>query len=413
MIALAKSIIHTSQMVDYALQESKDCKILQHNYCSGVSGAEINHEFKMFQQFNGRCKNNTISIVLSPKRIDGRELTDKELREISNTYMAKMNLQENQYIAIKHADRENNHVHIIANRIDFNGVAYKDKHIGYKSQKIGIEIAAEEELINPRDKEKENQKYRDKTPISELNEKEEIKKIKKEILEIHTNVIASLNVHSFKGYQEKMMLKNVKINPTINKQGEPQGFRLEYKGNDFKASEIHRTALSVKKMAGDNLRKGEDNFFIQSSYKQQFRKIVQEREEKPKEVKIAPGVKNKFVKPTPVTPEKGKKTKREKEMEFTKILVNHLKKGDTQSFLKEVKPHNIQYPEQFLLQYIVQNKSIPLAEAIKTLQSLRVNKERIAELIKAPKIKQIEKPKGKIKSSLNISSSKKGKNRSK
>lgn len=238
MIAKAKSIAHTSEAVDYALQDKKDCIILKHNYCSGMSGTEINQEFKMFQHYNDRCINNSISIVLSPELNEGRGLTPSKMAKISEKFMAEMGLSENQYIAIMHRDKEHRHIHIIANRIDFNGVAYKDKHIGYKASDRGDKVAKEMGLVRA-------QLIRDNNIKARKNEKLELKR---EVKSIHNTVLAGKESLTFSKYQEEMKTRGVTILPTINNQGKTQGFRMEYKGENLKASEVNRD-ISLKKMA--------------------------------------------------------------------------------------------------------------------------------------------------------------------
>lgn len=60
--------------------------------------------------------------------------------------MKKMKLGERQTIAFVHQDKIHKHIHLYLNRIDFNGVAYKDSFIGKRSQLSAEKVAEEMKL---------------------------------------------------------------------------------------------------------------------------------------------------------------------------------------------------------------------------------------------------------------------------
>jgi hypothetical protein len=230
MIGKGKSIAHGGNGIDYALKK-EHAQIIDKHLVIGDNGKEIKNEFKIFQNLNHRCTNNDISFVISPEPKDGSKLTNDDLKAISKDFLKKMNLDKHQAVTVKHSDTEHAHLHIFVNRIDENGNAYKDKHIGFKSQDMADKIAIERNLTRAK-------------VVEQLN-KESLKEVKSEILRL-SEVAMQHKPTDLNDYILLMKANKVEIKPTINKAGKMQGLRVEFQGHDFKASEIHRTKLSLK-----------------------------------------------------------------------------------------------------------------------------------------------------------------------
>ena len=64
--------------------------------------------------------------------------------------------------------------------------------------------------------------------------------IRLEIKNIHQKVMDKERPKNLEDYIKAMKAENVKVIPSINKASKLQGFRLEYKGHNLKASEVHR-----------------------------------------------------------------------------------------------------------------------------------------------------------------------------
>ena len=226
MVGKGKSIKHGGNGIDYALKKDH-AEVIDKRHIVGENGQEIKNEFKVFQNLNHRCENNDISFVLSPETKDGTKLTNEDFKAIADDFLKKMNLEKNQAIVVKHSDKKHAHLHIYVNRIDSNGVAYKDKHIGYKSQKMADEVAQSRGLTRASEVEKLHKE------MEKLNHKE----LKKQILQKHKAVLEH-RPKDFKTYSELMKSSGVEIKPTINKAGRMQGYKVEFQGVELKASSI-------------------------------------------------------------------------------------------------------------------------------------------------------------------------------
>ncbi len=227
MIGMGKSISHTGASMGYGWNEEKDAKVVYREHLAGDNPKEITQEFKIIQSQNHRCKKNTLSFVLSPTIQDGQKLKEKELKEITERFIKEMKLQERQAIAFVHQDKSHLHIHLYVNRIGFDGKAYKDSYIGKRSQHSAEKVAQQMGLTTVREVQQEK-----------LNE---ITNVRQEIKQVHEKVIAEMKPKDFDQYIKNMKQRNVEVIPSINKSNQLRGFRFEYKGQNLKGSEVHRS----------------------------------------------------------------------------------------------------------------------------------------------------------------------------
>lgn len=232
---MGKSISHTAASMSYGMNQEKGSEIIHSQYLAGETPREITEEFKVIQEQNELCRKNTLSFVLSPTIEDGRKLEKEQLKEMTERFIKEMNLKQHQAVAFVHRDKEHVHVHLYANRINFQGKAYNDSFIGKRSQQIAEQVARQMELTTVREVQQEKL-YR-------------MQELRSEIQRIHEKVMAQERPRDFDQYIKSMEQNNVKVIPSINKQNQLQGFRFEYKGTNLKGSEVHRS-MSMGRIAG-------------------------------------------------------------------------------------------------------------------------------------------------------------------
>ena len=251
MIGKGKSISHTRASMQYGWNQEKDAEVVYSKHLAGETPKEITAEFKIIQDQNTRCTNNTLSFVLSPTIEDGKELDSKGLGEITEKFLKEMKLQEHQAIGFVHRDQQHTHVHLYVNRIDFNGRAYNDSFIGKKSQQAAENVAREMGLTTAREVQQEKL--------------DRIKLIRFEIKQVHEMVMAEHRPQDLDRYIRLMGEKDINVVPSINKSNRLQGFRFEFKGHSLKGSEVHRSmsgsrlVMGIGKNAGKGFVKNKDN----------------------------------------------------------------------------------------------------------------------------------------------------------
>lgn len=224
MVSKAKAIKGSVASIQY-IQSDKvlgDAMELDRNGIISNDPKEILDELRIMQEANEKCQKNTISIVISPS--SEKDFSKAELREITREHLKGLGLDQNQYLATVHQSTGHTHIHVIANRIDEHGKAVSDSFISKRSQDISEKIAQEKGLLTANDWKK----------INEVT----ISPVKEEIKQAHD--FAKSKAHDFSQYSELMKSRGVEVIPTINKQGEMQGFKFlhEQSAMTFKASDI-------------------------------------------------------------------------------------------------------------------------------------------------------------------------------
>lgn len=115
-------------------QEEKQAKVL---ICEGLSEPmdawdlagrkALIKDFKMQSELNPSLKKNVQHTVISFAKTD--KVSPEKMVKVCEDYVKRAGLEATQYIGIQHEDREHQHVHIVANRVDNNGKTISDKFI--------------------------------------------------------------------------------------------------------------------------------------------------------------------------------------------------------------------------------------------------------------------------------------------
>ena len=250
MIGKGKSISHTRASISYGWNQEKNAEIVYSQNLAGQTPKEITGEFKIIQDQNGRCKKNTLSFVLSPTIEDGKNLSQKRLKELTQMFIKQMNLMNNQAIAFVHRDKLHVHIHLYVNRIGFDGKAYKDNFIGKRSQLAAQQVAKEMGLTTVKEVQQEKQN--------------ELGQMRSEIKRIHEKVMAENKPRDFDQYIKHMEKHKVGVIPSINKANKLQGFRFKYKGQNLKGTQVHRS-MSMSNLALQLSKDNEKGILIKDS----------------------------------------------------------------------------------------------------------------------------------------------------
>uniref|UniRef100_UPI0019452D6C relaxase/mobilization nuclease domain-containing protein n=2 Tax=Escherichia coli TaxID=562 RepID=UPI0019452D6C len=118
--------------VDYILKDDHDfiCSNMASDY-NNVS--DLTDEFKIVSSFRQDIKKPVFHAFLSlPKN---EHLTDEQWQEIAKDYLKEMNIniEKHQYICVRHKDTDQDHIHIVANRIGLDGSVWLGQHSAFNT----------------------------------------------------------------------------------------------------------------------------------------------------------------------------------------------------------------------------------------------------------------------------------------
>ncbi|ENY3784545.1 relaxase/mobilization nuclease domain-containing protein [Citrobacter koseri] len=118
--------------VDYILKDD-------HSFiCSNMSAdknnvSDLTDEFKAVSSFRQDIKKPVFHAFLSlPK---DEKLTDEKWQEIAKDYLKEMNIDidKHQYICVRHNDTEQDHIHIVANRVGLDSSVWLGQHSAFNT----------------------------------------------------------------------------------------------------------------------------------------------------------------------------------------------------------------------------------------------------------------------------------------
>lgn len=232
MIAKASACPGGTALFNYVISDKKGYELTR-NGLSGTTPKELYTDMNIIQKQNPKCNNNTISIVISPSLDDGKKLSDPELNAITKDFLIELNLdpKKQQYLAFVHTEKEHKHIHVLLNRVQENGKLIQDNFIGKRAQHAAHRVALKNGLTSARELKQENESKR---TILNMD-------IKHRIKIAHLHALAQ-NPRNLIDYKKLLLLKSIELIPTINKQGQIQGYRfLDFAtGTNLKASEVDR-----------------------------------------------------------------------------------------------------------------------------------------------------------------------------
>lgn len=125
----------------------------------GLPSEDIRLALLSFENYllaNRNTEKPVLHISLSPAPED--KLTDERLAELADRYMRKMGYGDQPYIAYKHADTHNTHIHIVSVCVDGMGKKISDSYEHRRSMTACRELEADFGLRNGADTEKRNPK---------------------------------------------------------------------------------------------------------------------------------------------------------------------------------------------------------------------------------------------------------------
>ena len=105
---------------------------------AGENPRELAAEFGEIRKLRPNLGKAVLHVSLSAA--PGEKLTDEQWSDIGKRYLDGMGLEQNQFVITRHTDTEHEHVHILANRIRFDGSVTSDSQDYRRQETLMREI---------------------------------------------------------------------------------------------------------------------------------------------------------------------------------------------------------------------------------------------------------------------------------
>lgn len=208
----------------------KQAEILGSRGVRTGSAPELIADFEMGRLANPRLGNAVWHVSLSFNPVDADKLDSAKMLVIAEGYLEKMKLDKTQYVIVRHHDTpDNQHLHIIANRVDDEGKTVADGRNFYRSKEALRELIQEHGLTPP-DKLRPEKQHAEKLHGSE-SMRYELRQTLGRALSTATQLAE---------VEAVLQAKGVEVRYHRNQAGEPIGISFAKDGVAFKGSKLAR-----------------------------------------------------------------------------------------------------------------------------------------------------------------------------
>ena len=193
------------------------------------TNAEMTQSFELQRQLNPRIKKPVGHIALSFKPEDKPRLTDEFMAKIALEYMQMMDINDTQFIIVRHHNTDNPHCHIVYNRINNEGKLISDRNDYRRNEQVTKALKSKYGLTYGTDKSNTNTR--------ELGNAERAK------YEIHNAVKDALKVvENWHKYKNELAKRGVLLELVYKdkERTKVQGIRFCKDGYSFKGTQISR-----------------------------------------------------------------------------------------------------------------------------------------------------------------------------
>ncbi len=130
-------------VVNYILNQEKKAEILDSDGVMLDDPEAIIESFNFQTELNPRILKPVGHISLNFSVQDQEKFSSELMVKIARDYMAQMGITDTQYLIARHYDKEHPHIHLVFNRIDYNGNTISDRNDRFRSEKICKELTRE------------------------------------------------------------------------------------------------------------------------------------------------------------------------------------------------------------------------------------------------------------------------------
>jgi hypothetical protein len=217
--------------LEYDLKE--DGQILDTNM-SGKTPRELAKEFGQIRKLRPNLNKAVLHVSISAA--PGEKLTNEQWIEIARRYLQGMGFTDNQFIITRHNDTEHEHIHILANRIRFDGQVVSDSRDYRRQETIMREIERDFGLqrVAPSIEAKRKAPTKGEIECALRTGQPSIRQQLQQICDA-----AARNCSNFTEYVERLEAAGVEVIPTVQQGGAKlSGIQYRLDGITMKGSDL-------------------------------------------------------------------------------------------------------------------------------------------------------------------------------
>jgi hypothetical protein len=132
------------------LQHKDRAEVLEYNKCFGDK-YELAEQFRDVQKLSKRVEKPVLHLSL--RLAPGETLTRNQWIEVGREAAKEFQVENNQYMIVLHKDTKEQHIHIVANRVGFDGKVAKDNNSYLRMAKLSRRLEKQynlQQVLSPR-----------------------------------------------------------------------------------------------------------------------------------------------------------------------------------------------------------------------------------------------------------------------
>ena len=201
---------------------------------AGENPRELAAEFGEIRKLRPNLGKAVLHVSLSAA--PGEKLTDAQWHEIGARYMDGMGLEQNQFVITRHTDTEHEHIHILANRVRFDGSVTSDSQDYKRQETIMRELERDYGLQRVAPSREAERKAPTKGEI-EAGIRTGQPSTRQQLQQLAD--AAAKDCGSFTAYQERLEAAGVELVPVVQLQGAKlSGLSYRLDGVTMKGSDL-------------------------------------------------------------------------------------------------------------------------------------------------------------------------------
>lgn len=228
--------------VDYVM-DKPGAELLFYNGVRGDEKRLIAQDFNMVASLRPSLKKAVWHFPISFAYSDNPD--NKMMMAICKDFLSAIGLASHQFIIVRHHDTKHEHLHIVANRIGFDGNVVSDSFSKGRCAKISDTLEVKYNLTVAREARKNQVNIAD---ASKLKGKQRLKREIKDFIRLKVERYIKTGTKTFDILKRQLSSENIELRIQENSAKEVTGVSFCFNGMAFKGTVIHEN-LRAKKLA--------------------------------------------------------------------------------------------------------------------------------------------------------------------
>ena len=127
MLYLHEGRLQETEELQQQEMEKKQAQVIAYNQCFGTK-KELIRQFIEVSKLNPNVSKPVFHLTISLAHADAGKLNNQQKADIAASLAKEFEFDRNQYVVVTHADTQHEHLHIVANRIGYDGKTASDSN---------------------------------------------------------------------------------------------------------------------------------------------------------------------------------------------------------------------------------------------------------------------------------------------